>query len=163
MSHLKGIYEKIFFTLADTNLLIDMATIEIEGRVIEGDGDGFLLDPASGKERTAVAYSFTGAMSPLKKESAFLHLPTYSAGLIYHRGLSSPDDYISNILVTIFQFTTALVILIPSCEPVYYFFTGLLLPYFPLGKLKHAVYFFAARYHLGVFFGHRNVWPPKPL
>ena len=29
-----------------------------------------------------------------------------------------------------------------------------------VGKLKHVVYFFAARYHLGFFYGWRNVWPP---
>ncbi|MEI6434739.1 MAG: hypothetical protein WCP32_07835 [Bacteroidota bacterium] len=169
---------------------------------------------ASGKENPAIVYSFTGAMSPAKKESAFLHLPTYSAGLIYHLGtfaaiflyflalaglisqtgifyagvfllllsfgcgvgifikrlvkpglreLSSPDDYISNILVTLFQLATVFVIMIPSTAPVYYLLTGILFLYFPLGKLKHAVYFFAARYHLGIFFGHRNVWPPKLL
>ncbi|MCX6277484.1 MAG: hypothetical protein NT004_05245 [Bacteroidetes bacterium] len=169
---------------------------------------------ASGKEIPAIVYSFTGAMSPAKKESAFLHLPTYSAGMIYHLGtfaaiaifflelaglisqtgifyagafmlllsfgcgvgifikrlvkpglrkLSSPDDYISNILVTLFQLSAAIVIMIPSTAPVYYLLAGLLALYFPLGKLKHAVYFFAARYHLGIFYGHRNVWPPKPL
>ena len=31
----------------------------------------------------------------------------------------------------------------------------------PLGKLRHAVYYFAARYHLGFFYGWRNVWPNK--
>jgi hypothetical protein len=29
----------------------------------------------------------------------------------------------------------------------------------PLGKLRHVVYYFAARYHLGFFYGWRNVWP----
>jgi hypothetical protein len=32
--------------------------------------------------------------------------------------------------------------------------------YIPAGKLRHTVYFFAARYHLGYFFGWRGVWPP---
>ena len=32
----------------------------------------------------AVRYSFTGAMSPKVKESAYLHMPTYLAGIIYH-------------------------------------------------------------------------------
>jgi hypothetical protein len=45
-------------------------------------------DPASavGYIKSAIAYSFTGAMSPLKKESAYLHLPTYTAGMIFHIG-----------------------------------------------------------------------------
>lgn len=33
-----------------------------------------------------IIYSFSGAMSPRKKETAYLHLPTYSAGIIYHLG-----------------------------------------------------------------------------
>jgi len=39
-----------------------------------------------GNIRKAITYSFTGAMSPVKKESAYLHLPTYTAGLIFHVG-----------------------------------------------------------------------------
>lgn len=39
-----------------------------------------------GKIGNAIAYSFTGAMSPFKKESAYLHLPTYAAGIIFHLG-----------------------------------------------------------------------------
>lgn len=45
-------------------------------------------DPAPGRGNILKAelYSFTGAMSPVKKESAYLHLPTYTAGMIYHIG-----------------------------------------------------------------------------
>lgn len=35
---------------------------------------------------SAILYSFTGAMSPFKKESAYLHLPTYIAGMLFHLG-----------------------------------------------------------------------------
>ncbi len=162
----------------------------------------------------AVRYSFTGAMSPVNKESAYLHLPTYTAGIIYHlgtflsialffaflfrpgipdqvslilaifiglsalagiailvkrmrmhqlRSLSNPDDYISNILVTAFQAATALALFSGSPGIPYFVITALLLFYFPLGKLKHAVYFFAARYHLGYFYGWRGVWPPRSI
>ena len=162
----------------------------------------------------AVRYSFTGAMSPKVKESAYMHMPTYLAGIIYHigsflaififilalfgvwptgivmnivagitllsalcgfgilikriskkelRSLSNPDDYISNILVNAFQLFTALAMIDPAFIPVYFISSALLLLYFPLGKLKHAVYFFAARYHLGYFYGWRNVWPPRPI
>ena len=161
----------------------------------------------------AVRYSFTGAMSPRQKESAYLHMPTYIAGIIYHigtflsiiiffiylfdlnivgwacriavgilaasslcgigilikrimkhelRSLSNPDDYISNILVTAFQLVTAVEMIYPMW-PAYYIISALLLLYLPLGKLKHAVYFFAARYHLGFFYGWRGVWPPKHI
>jgi hypothetical protein len=162
----------------------------------------------------AVRYSFTGAMSPKVKESAYLHMPTYLAGIIYHlgtflaiflfiaslfniwsqgwfmwievamlsaagisgiailikrfskhelRALSNPDDYISNILVTAFQFITVIAMVDPQYIPAYFIIVSLLMLYFPLGKLKHAVYFFAARYHLGLFYGWRGVWPPKPI
>ena len=79
------------------------------------------------------------------------------------RSLSNPDDFISNLLVDLFHFSTALILLQPGNEPLYYLSAALLLLYFPLGKLKHAVYFFAARYHLGFFYGWRNVWPPKTI
>ena len=79
------------------------------------------------------------------------------------RSLSNPDDYISNLLVDLFQLSTAFVLLSPGDELIYYLSATVLLLYFPLGKLRHAVYFFAARYHLGLFYGWRNVWPPKPF
>ncbi|MCF8372592.1 MAG: hypothetical protein K9H64_13265 [Bacteroidales bacterium] len=166
----------------------------------------------TGNMNAAMKYAFTGSMSPTKKESAFLYLPTYTAGILYHlgtflaiflfflisfhmqihgwlqwvivgfllvsglsglgifikrlakselRGLSNPDDYISNILVTLFQIFTALVIFNPVFLPGYLIETSILLLYLPLGKLKHTIYFFAARYHLGYFFGWRGVWPPQ--
>jgi hypothetical protein len=165
----------------------------------------------AGSPRKAVVYSFTGAMSPKKKESAYLHLPTYSAGILYHLGtfiafacipaalwegalpnaisrllsgflivsaacgmgvfvkriltkalrkLSNPDDYISNILVTLFQIATAGVLGIGHVQYYYYFILSILLLYIPLGKLKHLLYFFAARIQLGFFFGRRGTWPP---
>ena len=47
-------------------------------------------DPAEsrGDIARAVAYSFTGAMSPLKKESARRHAPTYAFGLLLHGGVA---------------------------------------------------------------------------
>jgi hypothetical protein len=168
----------------------------------------------TGDVASAVKYSFTGAMSPRKKESAYLHLPTYSAGILYHLGtflcaglfvwvlanmpipsplrwifvffltltglsglailikrgykkelrhLSSPDDYLSNLLVTGLHLLSALVLWLPSTGPVYFVWTGLLLLYLPIGKLRHLLYFFAARYHLAYFYGWRNTWPPKKV
>ena len=165
-----------------------------------------------GNTARAVKYSFTGAMSPGKKESAFLHLPTYTAGLVYHTGtflaiilfffnlaayetgtvatyilsavllagalsgtgilikritisklrsLSCADDYISNILVTAFQYISILQLTGSIPGAVYFMTAGLLLLYVPLGKLRHLIYFFAARYQLGFFYGWRNSWPPS--
>ncbi|MBN1386809.1 MAG: hypothetical protein JW965_00070 [Bacteroidales bacterium] len=165
-----------------------------------------------GNTGAAIKYSFTGAMSPLKKESAYLHLPTYSAGMFYHIGtfltiivfllqltvirfpvvltyifafililsaisgtgilikrivvrrlrkLSCPDDYISNIMVTLFQFITAFLLTGLIYQSVYYIAAAILLLYIPVGKLRHLVYFFAARYQLGYFYGWRGSWPPS--
>ncbi len=168
----------------------------------------------AGSTTGGIVYSFTTGMNPRNKESAFLHLPTYTAGVIFHiatflaivlfflplsgleagrsirlilspiafagamagfgilikrhtdkklRLLSSPDDYISNLLVTFFQLLTGLVLLNNELYPAYMIVSALLLLYMPVGKLKHAIYFFAARYHLGLFYGWRNVWPMKKL
>ncbi len=170
------------------------------------------LSRKAGNTGPAIVYSFTSAMSPANKESAFMHLPTYTAGIIFHiatfvslatlvliladvplshvfrmllvstafagsvsglailvkrivdkklRTLSNPDDYISNLLVTVFQLLTGLALLFDSLYPAYLLLTALLFLYMPVGKLKHIIYFFAARYHLGFFYGWRNVWPPR--
>jgi hypothetical protein len=184
----------------------------------------------AGNTRKAIRYAFTGAMSPARKESAFLHLPTYTAGLLYHMGtflslflfffviagqlpgawfakaigailcvsafcgiailfkriirkelrmLSNPDDYISNVLVTLFQIITLVILFLPILQssdlpiaqssnppifqPSYYLIYTILMLYIPVGKLRHTVYFFAARYHLGFFYGWRGIWPPENL
>ncbi|MBC8436130.1 MAG: hypothetical protein H8D88_01050 [Bacteroidetes bacterium] len=77
------------------------------------------------------------------------------------RSLSNPDDYLSNTLVTAFQAGTLLILYIPMVKPAYFLLAAVLLLYFPVGKLKHAIYFFAARFHLGSFFGWRGIWPPN--
>jgi hypothetical protein len=50
-----------------------------------------MKDPSAsrGSAARAVLYSLTGAMSPLKKESARRHLPTYTLGLFFHAGAFS--------------------------------------------------------------------------
>jgi len=39
---------------------------------------------AKGGFFSGFTYSLTGGMSPLKKETAYLHLPTYAAGILFH-------------------------------------------------------------------------------
>ena len=167
---------------------------------------------SKGGSAAAIAYSLTFAMSPAKKETAYRHLPTYTAGIIYHlgtflsfilltfqffeiplhdivwmissfclvisgicgtailvkrialpkmRGLSNPDDYTSNILVTGFHFLSALTILKTNLLQVLFIYSSVLLIYIPAGKLKHVIYFFTSRIHLGIFYGRRGVWPLK--
>ena len=168
--------------------------------------------------KEGVIYANTRAMMPTEKESAYLHLPSYAVGILFHIGifccllffvlsffpffnrwigdgsiwhyllaipsaigavcgillflrrmvskdlkvLSMPDDFISTCLVAFFQLMTTLYLLLPAAgavNTIYYISSILLLLYMPLGKLRHVVYFFAARYHLGFFYGWRNVWP----
>ena len=71
------------------------------------------------------------------------------------RGLSTPDDVLSNLLATAF---VALAIFGPSTP--WLLSAMLLLLYVPLGKLRHSLFFFVARRHLGAFFGRRGVFPP---
>lgn len=173
----------------------------------------------SGSVAEGVVYSNTTAMLPNHKESAYLHLPSYAVGILFHIGIftslmlflllfftpirewladgcwryaiaalpavgtvcgiilfvkrlisnklktfSTPDDFISVVLVALFQCFTTLYTLFPTSNLLhilYYISCILLFLYMPLGKLRHAVYFFAARFHLGFFYGRRNVWPEK--
>lgn len=171
----------------------------------------------SGSVKEGVIYANTRAMMPTEKESAYLHIPSYAVGMLFHIGLfcslllfvlfffpcfnswiaescwrwvfaippaigtvcglilffrrlfskdlkvlSMPDDFISCFLVTLFLLMTMLNLLLPAIgavNTIYYICSILLLLYLPLGKLRHVVYYFAARYHLGFFYGWRNVWP----
>jgi len=191
------------------------------------------LSESSGNVAAGVIYSNTTAMSPAQKESAYKHLPTYAAGILFHLGsflallcfvllifdavwgfffqhillsslvaaallissfcgigliikrfvsknlrpISNVDDYISVILVTLFHLISALLFITfvfhdafhqyfsstthSHIISAYFLVATLLFLYLPFGKLKHTVYFFAARYHLGFFYGKRGTWPPK--
>ncbi|HPK29796.1 MAG TPA: hypothetical protein PK979_01990 [Bacteroidales bacterium] len=41
---------------------------------------------AQGKTAAGIRYAYINSMMPQHKESAYLHLPTYTAGIIYHLG-----------------------------------------------------------------------------
>ncbi len=171
----------------------------------------------TGNVNKAQVYSYTIAMMPNHKESAYLHIPSFASGMVFHVGtflgilfffifffinpiafpmglrlvlagiflitaicgfalflkrmfvrkmrtLSHYDDYISNALTTFFQVFTGLFLIMGDLfSPCYYVMVSLLLLYMPIGKLRHLLYFFAARYHLGFFYGWRNTWPPQKL
>lgn len=177
------------------------------------------LSEPSGSVKDGVVYSNTRAMMPDQKESAYLHLPSYVVGMLFHIGIfcslllfilsffpffnnwiqscawslilavpsviggvcgvilfvrrllskdlkvfSTPDDFISVSFVAFFQIMTALYLIFPglsAINTIYYVSSILLFLYMPFGKLRHAVYYFAARFHLGFFYGWRNVWPNK--
>lgn len=173
------------------------------------------LSKPAGKVSDGVIYSYTAAMLPNQKESAYLHLPTYTAGIIYHIGtfvmllflllsligiftpitlpdivlniiaiimtisalcglgvlikriasknlryISIVDDYISNIVTTGAQLATVVYVLWGTqYEVLYFIISAIFLLWLPIGKTKHVMYFFFARYHLGFFYGRRGSWP----
>lgn len=178
------------------------------------------LSQKSGSVARAGIYSYTTAMLPNQKESAYLHIPTFTTGVLFHigifislvlfvvfffagtelfrqwlilailmllmliglalgalsgfilflkrmfskklRALSTIDDYLSNFLTTLFQIFTGFYLIFGDMFATYYYIVAsILLLYIPVGKLRHVVYFFAARYQLGFFYGWRNSWPPK--
>jgi nitrate reductase gamma subunit len=76
------------------------------------------------------------------------------------RGLSSPDDFVSNILATAFATLAGAVTLRQGLESAWLMVAIALLVYMPIGKIRHCVFFFSTRYHSGAFFGRRGVFPP---
>ena len=75
------------------------------------------------------------------------------------RALSLPDDYISNGLVSLFLLASSAFLLGKIAPQCYYIISALLFFWLPIGKTRHVLYFFAARYHLGFFYGRRGSWP----
>jgi len=82
----------------------------------------------------------------------------------YMRAISSPDDYFSLILLTVwFLFAT----LAAPNQPqkgeffliVYFFMTAFFLIYVPFSKISHYLYYPFTRYYLGKTLGYRGVFP----
>jgi nitrate reductase gamma subunit len=79
------------------------------------------------------------------------------------RGISCPDDYISNFLVTSAIALALLQALMPSdwVSRLWVVSAIVLFAFIPLGKIRHCLFFFSTRYHLGAFFGRRGCMPPS--
>jgi hypothetical protein len=76
------------------------------------------------------------------------------------RGLSCPDDYGSNLLSSLFALLAFLGTFSAAAAGLWMAEAVLLLVYAPLGKIRHCLFFFTTRYHLGAFFGRRGTFPP---
>ncbi len=83
------------------------------------------------------------------------------ASLSYMKKISSPDDYISNLLVDFFVLSALLNTWVSAALPVFYLSAFILLAYIPMGKIRHCLFFFYSRVLFGKFFGRRGVYPPK--
>ena len=73
------------------------------------------------------------------------------------RLLSTPDDYFSLALVTLFLASGAAAAIKPEFLPAFWAISGVTLAYAPFGKIKHFIYFFYERVFVGLFFGRRGV------
>jgi len=82
------------------------------------------------------------------------------AGSSRLRAFSVPDDYLSNLLATAFVALAAASLLAPAAAPAFLVASMLLLVWTPLGKIRHCLFFFAARGHLGRHYGRRGAFPP---
>jgi hypothetical protein len=76
------------------------------------------------------------------------------------RGLSVPDDFVSNGLTSLFALLAGAQLLAPGLTRAWLAEAVLLLAYAPLGKIRHCLFFFPTRYHFGAFFGRRGTFPP---
>ncbi|MEW5701789.1 MAG: hypothetical protein AB1792_06130 [Candidatus Zixiibacteriota bacterium] len=82
----------------------------------------------------------------------------------YIRAISSPDDYFSLVLLTVWFFFAALAV---ANDPTsgegilltYFYMTAFFLVYVPFSKISHYLYYPFARYYLGKTLGYRGVYP----
>jgi len=73
------------------------------------------------------------------------------------RRVSTPDDYASLGLTTLFLALGGLSAAVVEFLPAFWVISGILLAYTPFSKLRHFVYFFYARTFFGLTFGHRGL------
>lgn len=83
------------------------------------------------------------------------------AGSARLRAISVPDDYVSNLLATAFVALAAATLLTTGATTAFLLASMLLLVWTPLGKIRHCLFFFAARGHLGRHYGRRGTFPPR--
>jgi hypothetical protein len=99
--------------------------------------------------RIATLAGALGGLALLAKRSLTPHL----------RGLSSPDDFVANLLTTGFATLACAASLDPRLQTVWLVIAAVLLVYVPIGKIRHCLFFFSSRAFLGAFFGYRGTFP----
>lgn len=82
----------------------------------------------------------------------------------YMRAISSPDDYFSLILLTVWFFFAFLAVPNSTANGEwhllgYFFLASFFLFYVPFSKISHYLYYPFTRYYLGKSLGHRGVFP----
>lgn len=76
------------------------------------------------------------------------------------RHMSAPDDYLAILLTCGLLAVVTLIASHPRMPLVVLVYAALFFAYLPLGKLRHVVFFFAARADYGRRLGYRGVYPP---
>ncbi|MGV8039071.1 MAG: hypothetical protein AB2L07_03010 [Thermoanaerobaculaceae bacterium] len=118
-----------------------------------------LLGTTLGKIRLPVALTGIAAIATLAGAACGLALLVKRVATPYLRGLSSPDDFVANLLTTAFAALAGAAVLHPPLVPVWLVAAVLLLSYLPVGKIRHCVFFFSSRAFMGAFFGYRGTFP----
>ena len=83
---------------------------------------------------------------------------------VYMRAISTPDDYFSVVLLTVWFFFAFLAV--PNNQAngeavliTYFWMTAFFLVYVPFSKISHYLYYPFTRYYLGKTLGRRGVYP----
>jgi nitrate reductase gamma subunit len=79
------------------------------------------------------------------------------------RIISSPDDYIANLLADMFLVLSIATTMTATVEPWLTVCAIVLLLYIPVGKIRHCVFFFYTRLNFGRLFGRRGVLPHQAV
>jgi hypothetical protein len=77
------------------------------------------------------------------------------------RALSCPDDAAANILVDLFLLAAFFHTLLPGWNSYLFPVSIMMFLYIPFGKIRHCFFFFYIRILFGLFYGRRDVFPPK--
>ena len=85
-------------------------------------------------------------------------------GSPYMRAISSPDDYFSLILLTVWFFFATLAVPNSTANGewhllTYFILTAFFLVYVPFSKISHYLYYPFTRYYFGKSMGYRGVYP----
>ena len=82
----------------------------------------------------------------------------------YMRSISSPDDYFSLVLLTVWFFFATLAVPNQTAGGewhllTYFILTAFFLVYVPFSKISHYLYYPFTRYYFGKTMGYRGVYP----
>lgn len=114
-----------------------------------------LVAPAVGEAFLRIGQPLL-ALSLISGIYLFVRRP-FSADL---SAMSAPDDYLAILASCGLLVVALLYALDRAAAAALAIYTGCLLLYLPLGKLRHAAFFFVARSDLGRRLGYRGVYPP---